>query len=740
MKAHSIRKLNKIHVQQQDQTACGVACLQAVFRYFGNDQVSLERLRELSGTSLQGTSLLGLYQAANTLGLQAQGYECDLPHLRQCRDVCIVHIVKENTLQHYIVNYGYDDRRKAFLIGDPAQDRVGYMPEQTLERLWQSKCLLLLQPTEQFEKTSLQNNRKWSWLKTLIREDWNILGMALALGIAMAVLGLATAIFSQRLLDHLLPAKDLTGLYTGLVMLLLLLLARNLLGYMRQLFLLQQSRNFNIRVIDYFFSRLLQLPKPFFDNRKTGDLIARLNDTRRIQATLTRLSASLTIDLLMALLSLIAIYVYHWQSGILVSLWIPLFAWIAWRFHRPILLGQQKVLAGYALSESNYVDTIQGIGAVKMANKQSFFGQTASHLYGLFQSATFRLGRTGLMYGTAMESLGALGLVGILSFASIGVMQGDLTAGGLMAILQMTGVLMASTAQIAGANMQLQEAKVAFDRMYEFASIQSEQEEEMELPQAKIFEWQALHVEHLSFRFPGRKRLLENLDFHLYKGEWIALLGESGCGKSTLLQILQKFYRPESGKIKVNGNDLELIGYESWRTKLGVVPQQIKVFNGTVLDNILLGDEPLEWQGLQAFFEYYGFDAYFNKLPNGYATLVGEEGVNLSGGQQQLLALARALYRRPELLLLDEPTAALDRDTEQFVLRLLHKLKHEMGILMFTHRLHTTRQADRIYLIENGRIANQGNHADLLLSDNLYSRAWYDVVGGEGDAKSMLRC
>ena len=238
-------------------------------------------------------------------------------------------------------------------------------------------------------------------------------------------------------------------------------------------------------------------------------------------------------------------------------------------------------------------------------------------------------------------------------------------------------------------------------------------------------------MENLAFRFPGRKRLLENIDFQVRRGEWISILGESGCGKSTLLQILQKFYSAEAGQIKVNGLDLDLLGYENWRGKLGVVPQEIKLFNGTLLDNILLGEELKAPEALQAFFTTYGFDPYFAQLPNGYATLLGEEGVNLSGGQKQLVALARALYRQPQLLLLDEPTAALDRDTEAFVLELLTQLKSQIGIIVLTHRLRTARAADRVYVIEAGRIGAIGDHKGLLLSDNLYSRAWYDLVGGE---------
>jgi ATP-binding cassette, subfamily C, bacteriocin exporter len=235
-------------------------------------------------------------------------------------------------------------------------------------------------------------------------------------------------------------------------------------------------------------------------------------------------------------------------------------------------------------------------------------------------------------------------------------LQCGLSTGGLIALLQMAAALVAAAAQLSSANLLLQEARVAFDRMYEFAALDTEYELEAEQPRASLQAFEELRVENLAFRFPGRKRLLEDIDFQVRRGEWISILGESGCGKSTLLQILQKFYPAEAGLIKVNGLDLDLLGYENWRAKLGVVPQEIKLFNGTLLDNILLGEELKDPEALQAFFTAYGFDPYFAQFPNGYATLLGEEGVNLSGGQKQLVTLARALYRGGFCIAIVDPT------------------------------------------------------------------------------------
>lgn len=720
-------KIRKVHVRQMDQSDCGVACLLSALKFYDGYR-SLERLRELSGTSRQGTTLLGLREAALQLGFQAEGYKSDMASLKTCGQLAILHTIKDGRLQHFLLCYGYDAERDVFIIGDPAESKVKEMSESELAKIWQSGFLLLLEPTEQLVPLKNIQRDKWFWIKHLIREDFNILGVALGLGIVVAILGISTAVFSQKLLDNIIPSGNMTQLLGGTILLVLLLLLKSGFGYLRQLFLLRQGKAFNIRIIDFFYSRLLHLPKAFFDNRKTGDLIARMNDTQRIQRTISKLVSSVMIDLLTVIVASYAILVYNWQVGLITLSWIPIFAYLVYRFHPHILGNQQAVMRHYAHNESNYVDTIQGIGPIKLHNRQKVFIGLTKQVYSAFQEAFLQLGKVGIRFGLASEIVGNIFIVSILSWSAYNVITGALTTGAMIAILQLIGMLMSAAAQLAVTNIELQEARVAFDRMYEFTSIHGEYEEEAEFAKKEIEHFDRLNIEKMSFRYPGQHPLFTNISLQVSKGEWVTILGESGCGKSTLLQILQKFYTYESGVVQVNDLSLGDLGFENWRSKLGVVPQQVKIFNGTLLDNILLGAPAKNEKQLEHFFKYYGFDRFFSRLPNGYATLLGEDGINISGGQQQLVALARALYSQPELLLLDEPTAALDRDTEQFVLALLNRLKEEMGILILTHRLRTAKAADRIYIIENGQIGQFGEHRELLNSDNLYSRAWQDLV------------
>lgn len=712
------------HIQQQGQSDCGVACLKSILRYFDSD-ASFERLRELSGTTTQGTTMLGMIQAGQEFGLDIEGFEADMDSLKACEDITILHVIFNETLQHYIVCYSYNASKDAFHIGDPSRHIDEWLTSDELEKIWISKALVLIKPTGKIVKTASKKLDNRAWLREYFAPDFNILGIALFLGLCIAALGISTALFSQKLIDQILPSKDTLKLYSGVGLLCVLLLFRTFLGYLRELFLLRQSYDFNLRIIDYFYGSLMYLPKSFFDTRKTGELITRLNDTGRIQQTVSLIVGSVAIDALMVIVALISIFNFEWEIGLLVSIWIPIYVLLMYRFQPKIITGQRDIMAAYAQNESHYVDTIQGVGDIKVANREPFFKQITQIVYGFYQKKILDLGKITRRYGMINEMVGTIFVVLVILLSSLFILRGQLTIGSLMALIQMVGILMSSASSLGVANIKLQEAKVAFERMYEFTSIKSEYDNN-DTAKSSITDFQEIKIENMTFRFAGRKRLLEDVSFHIQKGEMIAMIGESGSGKSTTLQILQKFYQAESGKIKVNGVDFDLVSTKAWRSIIGVVPQNIKLFSGTLIDNILLGETVEDPQRLVQFFEKYGFNRFFEHFPNGYATILGENGVNISGGQTQLVGLARALWKRPQLLLLDEPTAALDRDSEQFVIQLLQKIKNETAVLILTHRLSIVRGAERIYILKNGQIEEVGNHVQLLKNDNLYSRSWLD--------------
>ena len=691
----SRKHITKTFALQHDQSDCGVACLLSILRLYGGEE-TLERLRELSGTNREGTTLLGLYQCAQALGFEAEGCEADINALITHNQPLILHVHLKEGQEHYIVCYGYQQGK--FLVGDPAKGISEMLPEE-LGAIWQTKICLTLEPNQQFKLSKSKQKERREWFLHLIKDDMRLLVLSALLGVVIGVLGLAMAIFSQRLIDVILPSKDTAALITGIVLLLLLLLARVGVSVLREYFLLQQSKDFNNRINHQFYSNLLFLPKSFFDTRKIGELVARLNDTQRIQRVIRQLVGSFVIDVLVVVISIIFLFAYSWVVGLLTFIAVPICFLIIYRHNTKIIALQREVMQRYALSESNYISSMQGISEIKLGNKQGVFSEANQRVFGTFQDKIFDLGKVNIQLSWQSGVFSVVVLIGLLSYTSFRVLNGELQLGELMAILAVLGSLLPSAINLALVAIPINEAKVAFLRMYEFSAMQPEQGGEL-----SIEEIESIVIKHISFRFAGRKALFTDLSLEVKRGEIIGLMGESGCGKSTLAQLLLRFYEPESGEILVNSkHSLRSLNLERYRTLIGMVPQEIPIFNATLLENILLGSK-ISVEELSVFMGTYQLESYFSQFPQGLATMVGEEGTNLSGGQKQILALTRALLRNPQLLILDEATSALDKETEAFVLEILRQIKPHTAILMISHRKDVLLEiADRIVILGEDR-------------------------------------
>lgn len=710
----NIKHIEKTHTLQLDQSDCGVACLMSLIKLNGGIN-SIEKLRELSGTTKQGTTMLGLYQVANKIGFTAEGCEADIQALIDHKQPVILHVVIENQLQHYVVCYEYDIE-KGFLIGDPAKG-IYYLSADELDKIWVSKSCLTLEVNESFVKAEAEKHSQKKWFLNLLKEDYKLLWISVLLGVFVAGLGLAMSLFSQKLIDDILPSNNIKKLVSGIGLLTVLLLARVGIGALREYFLLQQSKDFNNRINTNFFSSLLQLPKPFFDTRKIGELVARLNDTQRVQRVIKMLASSLVIDVLVSIISMVFLFMYSWKIGLISLLSVPIYFYIIYRSNKKIINSQKEVMQSYAFNESNYINTIQGIATIKNDNKQEVFNKTNDVVFANFQDKIFNLGKINITLSWQSGLASVLFLIGILIYTSIQVFNKEIKLGELMAVLGIVGSLMPSIANLALISIPINEAKIAFNRMYEFASIEKEKDEGQPLNEIN-----SITIQNLSFRFAGRSELFTNITLNIEKGKFTAIVGESGSGKSTLGQILQRFYTFENGSIVINNEyNLNEIELKSYRNLIGVIPQEITIFNGNVLDNILLGAIDTQENIIQ-FITNFGFDVYFNQLPQGLATILGEEGINLSGGQKQIIALARVLYKKPQFLILDEATSAMDRNTENFTMNLFEKIKPNCAIFFISHRLNALKNiADVIYVLDNKTISISGNHNELMQSDNFYS-------------------
>lgn len=719
-----IRKYKPQVVLQQDQTDCGAACLSSIIKYYGGI-IEIDKIRQVSGTSQYGTTLLGLRNAAIHFGFEAEGFEVDsIENLKGIQQLAILHVNISEGQHHFIIFFKWlEDNR--ILVGDPAKGLIKLTVEQ-LTKMWESKALLALTTTSNFINQSSILNKKRDWFINLIRIDLNKLILALFLGIIISVLNLSTAIFSEKLIDEILPSSNEQKLFIALALVTLLLIFRALLSYLRGFVILQQSKDFNIRIVEKFFQRLIRLTKSFFDTRKTGDIIARLNDTRRIQAAVNALTSSIIIDFIIVVVSVAFVYYYSTVLGIIVVFSLPIYFTLVYSFNGRIVESQKELMKSYAVTESNFIDSIQGISTIKSQNKEEYFDLKNKFTYGQFQNKIFNLGKLNIKFGVLADFIGIAFTLAVFGTCSWMVLIGKLQLGGMVAILTMASGILPALGRLVTSNIQIQEANVAFSRMFELANMKTENESIDSFSQTKtnLNGFETLQLTNIAFGFYPSKQILSNVSLSVHNRKITCIFGESGAGKSTIIQLLQKFYLPQSGTIKIDDNDIRSIHSANWRNLIGVVPQEIKIFNGNLLYNITLSEQESDSDLAKEICSRYGFNKYFEHLPQGYLTLLGEEGINLSGGQKQLVAFARALYCEPKLLLLDEATSSMDKITEGFIMDLLLNLKNDAGILFITHKPSIASKSDIIYVLENGIISAKGTPTELLESDNFYSRAF----------------
>lgn len=690
-------EISKQFVKQHGEYSCGLACLASIVNYYGGN-IAQHELMQASGTTLNGTSMLGLYQAAQKIGLDAKGFEAKIDHLKELKDPVILHVVMDGKREHFIVSYGYNGK---FVIGDPGWGITEYS-ELELEAVWTSKTLLQLKPGNNFRKVSGLAADKWNWFKQIISDDIPILTVSTFIGVIIAILGLSTAIYTQKLIDEYLPDKTYDRIYIGLGLLTFLLITRSGLNYIRGILMVRQGRDLNQRVVTDFISKILYLPQSFFNAHSTGDFIARMNDAQRIQRTVSLVTGTIIIEILVIIISAVYIFYLSVIIGLISVSSIILYLIIAWKYHDKIVQKQKEVMATYAANESNYVDTLQGSAIIKSFGKEKTFIDRLTSVYQLFQEKIYDLGNLGNAYSFLTGTTASLFIVVIIFIGIRAVLSESLQLGEFIAILSVGGSLVPSIAGLVVSNIQIQEAQVAFDRMHEFVK------HDVELkPDSKSISntppINRITLQNLRFRFPGKRPLLEKVDLHIEKGKIVALFGEVGSGKSTLVDILQRFYSFEAGNILIDGKDWESIHLSEWRSKISIVPQKEKIFNSTVLDNICMSNDQNEFEEAVQFCESFGFNKFIERFQQGYLTLTGENGINLSGGQRQLISLARALYTHPEFLILDEATSAMDFGTEDFVFDMLKKQK-DIGILIITHRKDLVQKADEVYQLRNNLI------------------------------------
>jgi len=705
--------------KQPDTKDCGPTCLRIVSKYYGKS-ISLQQIRNLSETTREGSSLLGLSDAAENLGFRSMGVQIDFNTLtEEVPFPCVAHWNKN----HFVVVYKIDKNNKVY-ISDPSYGLITYTREEFIKS-WigenanentEEGIVLILETTPAFFQTEFdaeESKASFTFLsKYLLKYKTLVIQLAIGL-LGGSLLSLIFPFLTQSIVDVGIQNQDINFIYVVLLAQIMLFLGRMGIETIRSWILLHLSARINISIISDFFIKLMKLPISFFDTRMTGDIMQRINDHHRIEQLLTSSSLNTLFSLVNLIIFSIVLLFYDYRLFLVYLVGAVLYiGWISFFLKKRKELDYKR-FSQVSQEQSKVIELINGMQEIKMHNAE----KQKRWDWEFLQVKLFKIRIKSL----SLEQWQSVGgnfinqmkdiLVSFLS-AKL-VLSGNLTLGMMLSVQYIIGQLNSPLLQLIDFIKQTQDAKISLERLGEIHD--KDDEEDKNEQYATDVPKQDIEIRDMSFRYIGSDvPVFENLNLTIPYQQTTAIVGASGSGKTTLLKLLMKFYDPDQGEIRIGNTNMKNISPRYWRDHCGVVMQEGYVFNDTIANNIAVGEDHIDKQKLRRAVEIANIKDFIESLPLSYNTKIGNEGVGISGGQKQRLFIARAVYKSPEYILFDEATSALDANNEKVIMENLEQFFKGKTAVVIAHRLSTVRHADKIIVLDQGKVVEEGSHADLV--------------------------
>lgn len=713
------------HYHQQESADCGPACLRMIAKYYGR-QYSLEMLREHSFISREGVSMLGISDAAEYLGMHTLGVKISFEQLaNEAVLPCILHWNQN----HFVVCYGIKKKRFSddynIYIADPASQKLCYNKEEFC-KCWLSTKVegkdcgtaLLLEPGVNFGQVEDEFKAREKSFTSFIRYfmPYKKLFFQLLLGMVLgSLLQLIVPFLTQAMVDLGIGNKDLGIITLILIAQLMLFFSQLIVGYIRSWIMLHINSRIDISLISDFLQKLTSMPLHFFDSKKTGDIMQRIGDHGRIKSFLMGNSFSIMFSLVNFIVFMFILAYFDIRILLIFSIGNSLYvAWILFfmRFRREL---DAKRFNLSSTEQSRIIQLIQGMQDIKLNNCE----KQKRWEWERIQVRLFNVSVKGLTIGQIQQSGSAFFTQAtniIISFiAARAVVEGNMTLGMMMSLTYIIGQVSAPIGDFIGFAHALQDARISMERLND---IHAQEDEEYDICNklSLLPENGTIKVRDLTYSYSGAERdyAIKNLSLDIPEGKVTAIVGESGSGKTTLIKLLQGFYKPNSGTIKVGGISLDCINPHLWRKSTGSVMQESYIFSDTIAKNIALSTDEVDVKRLYDSALLANADEFISALPLGYNTRIGMEGSGVSQGQRQRLLIARAIYKNPKYLFFDEATNSLDATNERIIMENLQKIFLNRTVVIAAHRLSTVMNADSIVVMKKGEIVEQGTHSELV--------------------------
>ena len=709
--------LNRFPVEyQMDSQDCGPACLKIIAKHFGKFY-SLQSLRDRCGITKEGVSLLELIKCAESIGLSTLEIKCTIDDVVNSVPFPAIIFWKDS---HFVVVYHAN--KKYIWVSDPAKGRIKYTHEE-FKKGWYQKgakqgVLLAIEPTAEFKDSKAEKEQRKNTFSSILKYftpyQRNFTLIFVIMLLVTALQGMLPFI-SKAVIDVGIKTSDVNFINMVLIGNISILISVMIFNVIRDWILMHITARVNIALISDYLIKLMKLPVTFFENKLLGDILQRAQDHERIRSFIMNNSLSLIFSILtfvvfsIILLIYNAIIFYIFISGsFLYAGWVLLFLNIRkkmdWEYFE--LLSK---------NQSYWVETVSSIQDIKIYNYEKHRRWKWEEI----QARLYHVNKRVLAITNA-QNLGAQFIesiknMGIVFFCATAVIKGEITFGVMISTQFIIGMLNGPLVQFINFIVSAQYAKISFLRINEIKQLEDE-EELLSVGSTTILpEDKSLILDNVNFQYTANSPLvLHNIYLHIPENKVTAIVGGSGCGKSTLLKLLVRLYKPSYGDIKMDKMNVNAINLRQWRSMCGVVMQDGKIFSDTILNNIVLDDEHIDYEQLRKVCRIAQIEDEINAMPKGFETNIGENGRGLSGGQKQRLLIARALYRNPQYLFLDEATNALDTINEKKIVEALNNAFLQRTVIVVAHRLSTIRNADQIVVLDKGYIVEVGNHDSLM--------------------------
>ncbi len=714
-------------IRQHDCMQCGIACLQMVCRYFGREY-SLSSLSKLCFATAEGVSMLGISEAAGVLGLHSVCGRVDIASLSEAPLPCILHWNQN----HFVVLYKVKKNRK-FYIADPGKGLVAYSLEEfkshwisTLSKGEDKGVAMFLETTPEFfrHKTDRENNkeqRSFRFLFGYVKKYRRYFGQ-IVIGLTVgSLLQLVLPFLTQSIVDVGIKNQDIGFIWLILLGQLMLTVSRTAIDFIRRWLLLHISMRVNISLVSDFFIKLLKLPMSFFDTKLMGDLMQRMNDHTRVNNFLTQQSLSIMFSMLTFIVFSVVLFFYN--SIVFLIFTIGSIAYGAWM---TLFLRRRKVL-DYELFEQQatnnnktyeFITSMQEIKLQDCEQRRRWeWEDVQADLFGV-QMKSLKLKQTqeaGSIFINEIKNMV------ITVVAATAVIHGQMTLGMMLAVQYIIGQLNSPVEQLMNFFYSLQDVKISLERINEIHTVDNENNKGKLVTSLEDKE-KGIHIDKIMFKYDPHalRKTLDDVDIHIPQGKVIAIVGASGSGKTTLIKLMLGYYPVLEGRITVGGTDINSLDKKWWRRQCGVVMQEGVIFSESIARNIAVGDGDIDSERLLRASEIACIKDYVMSLPLKFNTKIGRDGIGLSLGQKQRILIARAVYKNPDYIFLDEATNSLDASNERAIVENLDRFYAGRTVVIVAHRLSTVRNADKIIAIEGGKVAESGSHDELIAKRGVY--------------------